>query len=87
MKDNIEYAAIESARRSSLFNRKEAFAKSGNIHSRSIKIDKDSLDIKSSRELLLELPNLYVPHHRRRSNSFANLSTVGSFGPVQSIKF
>ena len=87
MKDNIEYAAIESARRSSLFNRKEAFAKSGSIHSRAIKIDKDSLDIKSSRELLLELPNLYVPHHRRRSNSFANLSTVGSFGPVQSIKF
>ena len=76
MQKNLEYAALQSARRSSLFNRKEAFAKSGNINNRGMVVDRESLDMKSSRELLLELPNIYLPQSiplGRRSSSFAGL--------------
>ena len=81
MKKNIEHAALDSTRRSSLFNRTEAFAKSGQINPKKVPIDQDSLDMKSSRDLLLELPNYYQPYkplNRRRSNSFANVLPLGT---------
>ena len=85
MNKNLDRAALNSTRRSSLFNRTEAFAKSGQINPKKMPIDQDSLDMKSSRELLLELPEHYQPYksiNRRRSSSFTNVLPLG---PVQSM--
>ena len=85
MQANIEYAAIQSARRSSLFNRKEAFAKSGAINGARRQSTKATLDLLTSKEILLQIPKHYEKRTFEKRLTISNSLETLPKSTVQSI--